>query len=107
MYNTCMCECRCSSRTLLTINQWLQSERQVDIFDNYLAHCDPTFVQQLSPLVSISVGAAVTSSLEKNVSERLTWLENVFATLNPRVSGFYPLSPFINLIFDRTPKSKM
>lgn len=73
------------SKTILILKQWLQSDRQVAIFDNYLAHCDPAFVQQLSPLVSISVGAAVTSSLENNVSERLTWLENVFATLNPKV----------------------
>ena len=71
--------------------QWLQSERQVSIFDNYLAHCDPSFVQRLSPLVGISVGAAVTSSLEKHVPERLTWLENVFMTLNPRVSYFRPI----------------
>ena len=92
---------------ILTITQWLQSERQVEIFDNYLTHCDPTFVQQLSPLVSISVGAAVTSSLEKNVSERLTWLENVFATLNPRVSDFHTISPFSILTLYRTPKSKM
>jgi len=77
-----------SCGTVLILKQWLQSDRQVAIFDDYLAHCDPAFVQQLSPLVSISVGAAVTSSLENNVSERLTWLENVLATLNPKVSAF-------------------
>lgn len=77
-----------SCRIVLMLKQWLQSDRQVAVFDNYLAHCDPAFVQQLSPLVSISVGAAVTFSLENKVSERLTWLENVLATLNPKVSAF-------------------
>ena len=36
--------------------------------------------------MNLSVGAAVTSSLETNVTERLTWLEAVFHSINPRVS---------------------
>ena len=90
-----MCERWYLDKVNLTPKQWLQSDRQIAIFDNYLAHCDPTFVQQLSPLVGISVGAAVTSSLENNVSERLAWLENVFATLDPRVSDVCPTCSFI------------
>lgn len=37
-------------------------------------------------LVSLSVGAAVTVSLETNVMQRLAWLETVFQVIDPRVS---------------------
>ena len=65
--------------------QWLQSTRQVELFDRFFVRCSPAYLQQLSPLIALSVGAAVTSSLETHVVERLDWLETVFATINPRV----------------------
>ena len=39
----------------------------------------------LSPIVALSVAAAVTSSLQTNVAQRLTWLETVFKFVNLRV----------------------
>ncbi|KAL8829117.1 MAG: hypothetical protein Q9170_006307 [Blastenia crenularia] len=66
--------------------QWLQSEFQNYIFDGYLAALNPGYLRELSPLLNLSVGAAVTSSLETKLAERLTWLEAVFSTIRPNVS---------------------
>ncbi|KAL8856422.1 MAG: hypothetical protein Q9178_006992 [Gyalolechia marmorata] len=63
--------------------QWLQSEHQNYIFDGFLARFDPGYLHELSPLLNLSVSAAVTSVLDTTLNERLTWLESVFATLNP------------------------
>ncbi|CAL8579472.1 hypothetical protein XPA_005216 [Xanthoria parietina] len=63
--------------------QWLQSEHQNYIFDGFLARLDPGFLHELSPLLNLSVSAAVSSNLETTLSERLSWLESVFATINP------------------------
>ncbi|KAA6410073.1 MAG: hypothetical protein FRX48_06687 [Lasallia pustulata] len=64
--------------------QWLQSGHQVELFDQFFVRCSPAYLQHLSPLVALSVGAAVTATLETNIMERLTWLENVFATIDPK-----------------------
>ncbi|KAL8944927.1 MAG: hypothetical protein Q9216_000088 [Gyalolechia sp. 2 TL-2023] len=63
--------------------QWLQSEFQNYIFDGYLAGLNPGYLRELSPLLNLSVGAAVTSSLDNKLGERLTWLEAVFSTIRP------------------------
>ncbi|KAL8735686.1 MAG: hypothetical protein Q9181_002749 [Wetmoreana brouardii] len=68
---------------LLTYDQWLQSEYQNYIFDEYLAKLDPRYLRELSPLLNLSVSAAVTSSLDTSLGERLTWLESVFSMINP------------------------
>ena len=71
---------------MLTFRQWLQSNEKDFIFDNFLVRLNPGFLQQLSPLITLSVGAAVTNTLESTVMERLAWLETVFANIDPRVS---------------------
>ena len=44
--------------------------------------------------MNLSVSAAVTSVLDTTLNERLTWLESVFATLNPGVGGTHvPIEP--------------
>ncbi|CAD6575433.1 MAG: hypothetical protein ASARMPREDX12_005182 [Alectoria sarmentosa] len=63
---------------------WLQSNQQVALFDNLFVRCNPSYLGQASPLVILSVGAAVTASLATNVMERLSWLETVFHSVNPR-----------------------
>lgn len=63
--------------------QWIQSNQQAAIYDSFLVRFNPSYLQQLPPLVVFSVGAAVTSSLENNVMERLAWLETVFASVDP------------------------
>ncbi|KAL8850176.1 MAG: hypothetical protein Q9221_004862 [Calogaya cf. arnoldii] len=64
-------------------SKWLQSEHQNYIFDGYLARLDPSYLHDLSPLLNLSVSAAVTSNLETTLNERLSWLESVFVTINP------------------------
>jgi hypothetical protein len=74
---------------------WIQSSRQGSIFDNLLVRCDPSYLRHLPPLVILSVGAAVTSSLENNVMDRLAWLETVFATIDPRDPEIREVAPRI------------
>jgi hypothetical protein len=62
--------------------KWLQSSQQADLFDNLFVRLNPTYLNTLSPIVSLSVGVAVTSSLQTHVSERLAWLEVVLQTVN-------------------------
>lgn len=45
----------------------------------------------LSPIVALSVGVAVTSSLRTNVAERLAWLEVVLQTIDLRVRADIPV----------------
>lgn len=66
--------------------QWLQSSQQADLFDNLFVRLNPSYLTGLSPIVELSVGVAVTSSLETNTMERLAWLEVVLHTVDLRVS---------------------
>lgn len=67
-------------------HQWLQSNQQVALFDNLFVRCNPSYLRNASPLVVLSVGAAVTAALGTHVMERLAWLETVFHSINPDVS---------------------
>ena len=64
---------------------WLQSPRQTSLFDKFFVRFSPAYVQHLSPLVALSVSAAVSSSCETFLHERLTWLEVVLSTINTHV----------------------
>ena len=43
---------------------------------------NPAYLQRVSPLVSLSVSAALTCSFDQHVDERLSWLGTVLATIN-------------------------
>ncbi|KAL3466542.1 hypothetical protein BJX64DRAFT_230809 [Aspergillus heterothallicus] len=62
--------------------RWLQSEQQAYLFDSLFVRLDPAYLNTLSPIVALSVGVAVTSSLQTNANERLSWLEVVLQTVN-------------------------
>ncbi|KMU81057.1 hypothetical protein CISG_02436 [Coccidioides immitis RMSCC 3703] len=62
--------------------KWLQSSHQAELFDKLFVKYSSDYLTTLSPLLSLSVSAAVTSSLETNVSARLDWLKQVFRTVN-------------------------
>lgn len=66
----------------------MQSSQQADLFDNLFVRLNPAYLTGLSPIVALSVGVAVTTSLQTNVAERLSWLEVVLQTVNLRVSSF-------------------
>lgn len=65
--------------------KWLQSNQQADLFDNLFVHAGPELLTQLSAIVLLSVGVAVTTSLQTNVGQRLAWLNVVLNNVNPLV----------------------
>ena len=67
--------------------KWIQSNYQTLLFDRYFCGQNPAYMKQLSQLLALSISAAVTVSLSTNITERLNWLETVFANLSPRVSS--------------------
>ncbi|EGE81426.1 hypothetical protein BDDG_04368 [Blastomyces dermatitidis ATCC 18188] len=75
--------------------RWIQSSQQPDLFNNLFVKLDPSFLSNLSPLVVLSVSAAVTSSFEANVMDRLNWLERVFRTVKVRDPEIYEVAPKI------------
>ncbi|PGH32982.1 hypothetical protein GX50_04196 [[Emmonsia] crescens] len=75
--------------------RWIQSSQQADLFNNLFVKIDPAFLSNLSPLVVLSVSAAVTASFETNVMDRLNWLERVFQTVKVRDPEIYEVAPKI------------
>ncbi|KAF7587963.1 hypothetical protein BBP40_006471 [Aspergillus hancockii] len=75
--------------------KWLQSSQQADLFDNLFINLDPSYLTSLSPIVALSVGVAVTSSLQTNVAERLRWLDVVLKTVNPMDPDIREVAPRI------------
>ncbi|KAL2808189.1 hypothetical protein BJX63DRAFT_436377 [Aspergillus granulosus] len=75
--------------------KWLQSEQQAYLFDSLFVRLDPAYLNTLSPIVALSVGVAVTSSLQTNVKERLLWLEVVLQTVNPMDPDIREVAPRI------------
>ncbi|KAH0542620.1 hypothetical protein FGG08_003028 [Glutinoglossum americanum] len=63
---------------------WLQSgPRQPELFDRIFARQGPGFVRSLSPLVMLSVAAAITTSFDSFPIERLQWLETILLVMDP------------------------
>ncbi|KAL2825476.1 hypothetical protein BDW59DRAFT_73139 [Aspergillus cavernicola] len=75
--------------------KWLQSEQQADLFDNLFVRLNPIYLNRLSPIVALSVGVAVTSSLQTNAMDRLSWLEVVLQTVNLRDPDIREVAPKI------------
>ncbi|KAE8134027.1 hypothetical protein BDV38DRAFT_169013 [Aspergillus pseudotamarii] len=71
------------------------SVKQADLFDNLFISLDPAYLTGLSPIVTLSIGVAVTSSLQTNVAERLKWLEVVLQTVNPMDLDIREVAPRI------------
>lgn len=76
--------------------QWLQSPRTEELFDVIFVRCNPGYLQQVSPLLVLSTGAVVSEPLDRNLEQRLAWLDAVLQSVNPRVSH-YPNSRSKNL----------
>lgn len=66
---------------------WLQSSRSNELFDTVFVRCNPAYLDHVSPLLALSTGAVVTNSLEKNLPERLVWLDAVLKNVDPNVSN--------------------
>ncbi|KAF2840259.1 hypothetical protein M501DRAFT_1010407 [Patellaria atrata CBS 101060] len=75
--------------------RWLQCGYQGSLFDTLFIRVNPNYIKSLSPLVALSISAAVTASLETNISERLQWLEMVFNSIDPRDPELEEVTPKI------------
>lgn len=56
---------------------------------------NPTYLQQLSPLVALTVSAAITSSFDTYVAERLDWLGRVLQQIDIRDPDIGDVAPKI------------
>ena len=70
--------------------QWLQSPRTDELFDAIFVRCNPGYLRQVSPLLVLSTGAVVSEPLDRNLPERLAWLDAVLQSVNPQVSNYLP-----------------
>ncbi|EFR03409.1 hypothetical protein MGYG_06407 [Nannizzia gypsea CBS 118893] len=73
--------------------KWLQSSQQPDLFNNLFVKYNPSYLASLSPVVALSVSAAVSSSMDTHIMERLNWLQQVLRTVNisdPTISEIAP-----------------
>ncbi|PZD34423.1 CDA1, xylanase chitin deacetylase [Pyrenophora tritici-repentis] len=75
--------------------QWLQSSRSSELFDAVFVRCDPSYLSQVSPLLALSTGAVVSESLERNLPERLLWLDAVLNSVNPNDAEIRDIIPKI------------
>ncbi|KAI9831217.1 MAG: hypothetical protein M1819_005145 [Sarea resinae] len=74
---------------------WLQSPHQDEIFNRLFVRCNPAYLRIVSSLVSLSVSAAVTSTLESHLTERLNWLETILDALDPSDPEIHEVAPQI------------
>ncbi|KAI9882487.1 MAG: hypothetical protein M1823_005768 [Watsoniomyces obsoletus] len=77
--------------------KWLQSPFQEDIFSRVLVRAGSFMVRNLTPLVLLSVAAAVASDLQSGntMMDRLTWLEACLRRMNPTHPEIQPHVPRI------------
>jgi len=75
--------------------QWLQSSRSSELFDAIFVRCDPSYLSQVSPLLALSTGAVVSEALERNLPERLMWLDAVLKSVNPNDTEIRDIIPKI------------
>jgi len=76
--------------------KWIQSNQQADLFDHVFIHLRPDYLTHLSAMLILSVGVAVTSSLQTSVAQRLNWVNVVLNNMNFAVC--FPLAYLPNII---------
>ena len=76
---------------------WLQSENKHTLFNTFFVRVNPSFVQELAPLISLSIAALVTDGFEtaSHLMERLNWLETVLKGIDPRDPDIAQVAPQI------------
>lgn len=67
---------------LNNLSQWLQSARQGELFDLLFVRVNPRYLEQVTPLVALSVSAAITASFQSYVEPRLDWLAVVLQNID-------------------------
>lgn len=56
---------------------------------------NPQYLQQVTPLVALSVSAAITASFDSNIDARLEWLSAVLTQINMRDPDIMDVAPKI------------
>ncbi|KAK5122762.1 hypothetical protein LTR85_003677 [Meristemomyces frigidus] len=75
--------------------QWLQSANQATLFDRLFVRVNPQYLLQVTPLVALSVSAAITASFQSNVDARLEWLSAVLSQINMQDPDIMDVAPKI------------
>ncbi|CAI6333910.1 unnamed protein product [Periconia digitata] len=100
----CMSQGKLEQGTML----WLQSARSDSLFDTVFVHCNPQYLDHVSPLLALSTGAVVTNVLDRNLVERLVWLSAVLKNVNPHDPEIQDVVPKImDVIRDRLTQAYM
>jgi hypothetical protein len=85
--------------------KWMHSGRKIELFDEVFVHINPSYLEDMSALIVLSVSAAVTDSLETNTLRRLAWLEVGLHIINPAVSSHIPtIAKYETLTIIQTPE---
>lgn len=79
----------------LTLTQWISSDRQAELFDKLFVRINPAYLDGVSPLVALTVSAAVTSSFDTYVEQRLEWLGRIIAHINVHDADIMDVAPKI------------
>ena len=76
---------------------WLQSENKHTLFNTFFVRVNPSFVQELAPLISLSIAALVTDGFETatHLAERMNWLEAVLKGIDARDPDIAQVAPQI------------
>jgi hypothetical protein len=64
---------------------------------------NPAYLQELSPLVILTIAAVITNPLENRIPERLSWLDTALGLLNPRVNALNSMNPMIHTNLNQSP----
>ena len=75
--------------------QWLQSARQAELFDAVFVRVNPRYLEQVAPLMSLSVSVAITASMESHVEQRLEWLGTVLSNIDLNDADMKDMTPKI------------
>ncbi|EME47720.1 hypothetical protein DOTSEDRAFT_123822 [Dothistroma septosporum NZE10] len=75
--------------------QWISSDRQAEIFDKLFVRVNPNYLQSVPPLVMLTVSAAITSSFDTLVNDRLEWLGRVLNSIDMSDADIRDVAPKI------------
>jgi WD40 repeat protein len=68
--------------------QWLQTRREQEFFARFFSQYNPNFVQSLSPLLLLSLGATISIKLEDQyLIQRITWMETILTAFQGRFNA--------------------
>lgn len=75
--------------------QWLQSARQAELFDKLFVRVNPQYLQQVGPLITLSVCAVVSATFDSNIDTRLTWLNTILEQIDVHDQDIVDMAPRI------------